>query len=129
MTGYLPNTWDETTLEDFQFADNYFKGPLPASLGNAKFLKNMHASRNQLTGSLPESFYNLGSLKELYLDENEMVGELPQTAVPFYDRLQELSIHSNGFSGRFPVEHFESMEVLSEHIDFFIYEVHFVFEF
>lgn len=44
-----------------------------------------------------------------------MTGELPQTAVPLYEGLQELSIHTNGFSGRFPVQHFEATEILSEY--------------
>ena len=115
MTGYLPDTWDEENiLEVFEVADNSFQGPLPSSLANAKLLEDFHASRNQLTGSLPASYYKLENLEELYLDGNKIVGELPQTAEPFYAKLQELSIHTNGFSGRFPVEHFESAEKLSE---------------
>lgn len=109
LTGFLPDTWDETNLiQDLEVASNNFTGPLPASLGNAKYLKDFRASHNQLTGSIPELFYNLENLEELYLDENKMVGELPQTAEPFYGGLQELSVHSNYFSGRFPVEHFET---------------------
>ena len=117
MTGYLPDTWDESNIiEDFEVAGNNFTGPLPFSLGKAKLLKDLRASRNQLTGSIPVSYYNLEDLEELYLDGNKMVGELPQTAEPFYDGLQELSIHSNSFSGRFPVEHFESTVRISEYI-------------
>jgi hypothetical protein len=48
------------------------------------------------------------------LDENNFVGELPQTPEMFYDGLQELSIHSNKFSGRFPVENFENTLRVSE---------------
>ncbi|KAL7537964.1 hypothetical protein ACHAXR_008184 [Thalassiosira sp. AJA248-18] len=119
MTGYLPDTWDGMNLiEDLEVADNYFKGPLPESLGKTKFLKDFHASGNQLTGSLPASYFGLENLEELYLDENMLDGSLPQTVEPFYNGLQEFSIHSNDFSGRFPVEHFEDtfrIKVLSLH--------------
>ena len=47
MTGHLPDTWDEAKMiEDFEVANNNFTGPLPASLGKTKFLKDFHASRN-----------------------------------------------------------------------------------
>ena len=115
LTGALPDSWDETNLiEDLEVTHNNFTGVLPPSLGKARFLKDFHASGNQLTGSIPASYYNLENLEELYLDENNLVGELPQTYEPFYDGLQELSIHSNGFTGRFPVEHFEDTFRLSE---------------
>ncbi|KAL7552231.1 hypothetical protein ACHAWF_016542 [Thalassiosira exigua] len=119
LEGTLPDTWDENNLiEDFEVAYNKFDGELPESLGNAKFLKDLRASQNQLLGSIPQSYYKLENLEELYLDENRLTGELPQTAEPFYDGLQELSIHTNGFGGRFPVEHFEGtfrIKVLSLH--------------
>jgi len=120
MTGNIPDTWDEKNLiEDFEISDNNFIGSLPANLGKAKFLKDFHASRNQLTGSIPASYFTLEYLQELYLDENNMVGGLPQTDEPFYNGLQELSIHSNSFSGHFPVKYFENTlrisEVLSLH--------------
>ena len=115
LTGTLPDTWDEANLiEDFEVEHNKFTGPLPPSLGKARFLKDLRASGNQLTGSIPANYFNLENLEELYLDENNLVGELPQTDEPFYDGLQELSIHSNGFTGRFPVEHFEDTFRLSE---------------
>lgn len=98
-----------------EVSGNSLAGTLPASLGNGKFLKDFRASRNQWTGSIPTSYYNLENLEELYLDGNMMTGELPQTAVPLYEGLQELSIHTNGFSGRFPVQHFEATEILSEY--------------
>lgn len=115
MIGPLPDTWDESNfIEDFEVAGNAFTGPLPASLGNARFLKDFHASRNLLTGQIPTTYYNLEYLEELYLDENLLGGELPQTPEPFYDGLQEFSIHSNNFEGRFPVEYFEPTLRISE---------------
>jgi len=115
LNGYLPDSWDENNLiEDLEVAGNKFNGPLPASLAKAKFLKDFRASRNQLTGSLPVEYHQFENLEELYLDQNKMVGELPQTAEPFYDGLQEFSIHSNDFEGRFPVEHFEKTFRISE---------------
>ena len=115
LTGYLPDTWDENNLiEELEVSDNNFKGPLPESLAKARFLKDFKASRNQLSGTIPVSYYKLQHLEELYLDENKMVGELPQTAEPFYDGLQEFSIHTNNFEGRFPVEYFEPTLRLSK---------------
>ena len=115
LTGALPDLWDETNLiEDLEVAHNNFSGALPHSLGNARFLKDLRASGNRLTGSIPVSYYNLENLEELYLDENDLVGELPLSVELLYDGLQELSIHSNGFTGRFPVEHFEDSFRLSE---------------
>lgn len=119
MTGPLPDTWDEDNLiEDFEVAGNDFDGPLPPSLGRAAFLKDLRASRNRITGTIPAEYHGLERLEELYLDENDMFGELPPGAEPLYDGLQEFSVHSNGFSGRFPVEHFEDtfrLKVLSLH--------------
>lgn len=109
ISGNLPDTFDESNLmEDFEVAYNKFSSTLPESLGKAKFLKDLRASGNQISGGIPVSYYNLKNLEELYLDNNRMVGELPQTYEPFYDGLQELSVHSNmGMKGRFPVENFE----------------------
>lgn len=109
ISGNLPDTFDETNLiEDFEVAYNRFSGNLPESLGKAKFLKDLRASGNQISGGIPVSYYKLKNLEELYLDNNRMVGELPQTYEPFYDGLQEISIHTNmGIKGRFPVENFE----------------------
>mmetsp|Transcript_10564 Transcript_10564/g.16057 ORF Transcript_10564/g.16057 Transcript_10564/m.16057 type:complete len:721 (-) Transcript_10564:1143-3305(-) len=109
ISGKLPDTFDESNLiEDFEVAYNKFSSTLPESLGKAKFLKDLRASGNQISGGIPVSYYKLKNLEELYLDNNRMVGELPQTYEPFYDGLQEFSIHTNmGVKGRFPVENFE----------------------
>ncbi|KAL7540796.1 hypothetical protein ACHAXR_010384, partial [Thalassiosira sp. AJA248-18] len=119
MSGHLPDAWDETNLiEDVEVSGNNFTGTLPPSLGGVKFLKDFAASRNKLTGTIPVTYYTLESLEELYLDENKLTGKLPQSAEPFYDGLQEFSIHSNSFSGHFPVEQFEGifrLKVLSLH--------------
>lgn len=117
LTGYLPDSWDEDNLiEDFEVAQNDFKGPLPATLASARFLKDFRASGNQLTGEIPLAYYKWEKLEELYLDENKFVGELPQNKEPFYDGLQELSIHNNGFAGNFPVEHFHDTFRVSKSI-------------
>ena len=113
----MPDSWDESNIiEDINVAYNNFTGPRPASLGNTPFLKDFIASQNQLTGSIPTEFYKLERLEELYLDENKLGGELPQTDEPFYDGLQEFSIHSNNFEGRFPVEHFEETLRISKYL-------------
>ena len=102
------------SIETIELDNNYFSGPLPPSLGSVSFLKNLRVSNNQLTGQIPVTYYNMESLEELYLDGNNLNGELPQTPEPFYDGLQEFSIHSNNFQGRFPVEHFEPTLRISE---------------
>ena len=79
------------------------------------FLKDLRASGNKLTGEIPESYYGLANLEGLHLDANQLVGELPQMPEPMFDGLQEFSIHTNGFSGRFPVEQFEDTLQLSEY--------------
>lgn len=108
LTGYLPTTWDDDNLiEDLEFANNQLKGNLPPSLANAKFLKDLRASNNKFTGGLPVEYYKFQYLEELYLDMNLLGGELPQTAEPFWDGLQELSLHSNDFEGIFPIQHME----------------------
>lgn len=110
ISGKLPDTFDESNLiEDFEVAYNKINGPLPESLGKAKFLKDLRASSNEISGGIPVPYYKLKNLEELYLDNNRMVGELPQTNEPFYNGLQEFSIHDNkGIKGRFPVENFEN---------------------
>jgi hypothetical protein len=120
ITGTMPDTFDESNLiEEFEVAYNQISGILPESLGNAKFLKDFHVSGNQITGEIPVSYYGLKNLEELYLDDNMIAGTLPQTYEPFYDGLQELSIHTNkGIKGRFPAENFNNtlrVKVLALH--------------
>jgi hypothetical protein len=118
LTGPIPDTWDNTNLiEKFEANDNMLEGTLPPSLGNAMWLTDLHVARNALTGQIPISYYNLDNLEGLYLEENNLGGELPSpnAAESFYNGLEELSIHTNKFMGRFPVEQFENTLRISEY--------------
>jgi Leucine-rich repeat (LRR) protein len=122
LTGPIPDTWDDTNLiEKFEANDNMLEGTLPPSLGNAMWLTDLHVARNALTGQIPLSYYNLDNLEGLYLEENNIGGELPSpnAAEKFYNGLEELSIHSNKFIGRFPVEQFENTLRISEYNIFY----------
>jgi LRR receptor-like serine/threonine-protein kinase FLS2 len=123
FTGPIPDTWDDTNLiEKFEANDNMLEGTLPPSLGNAMWLTDLHVARNALTGQIPLSYYNLDNLEGLYLEENNIGGELPSpnAAEKFYNGLEELSIHSNKFIGRFPVEQFENTLRISEY-NFYVF--------
>ncbi len=125
LTGTIPNNWNEThVISSLMVSHNNITGRLPDTLGRAPRLRKLHVSGNKLTGSIPDSYYNLSSLEELYLDGNRFDGGLPQTREPFYENMEEFSIHDNAFSGRFPAENFESSK-LSE-FNFFkpIYQFH-----
>ena len=69
------------------------------------------------SAQIPISYYNLDNLEGLYLEENNLGGELPSpnAAESFYNGLEELSIHTNKFMGRFPVEQFENTLRISEY--------------
>lgn len=52
-------------------SNNSLSGTLPAGLGNASMLMNLHLDNNRLTGTLPAEWVMLSTLKTLSLSNNK----------------------------------------------------------
>ncbi|KAG6551929.1 hypothetical protein Mapa_006546 [Marchantia paleacea] len=76
-------------------------GPIPASLGNLKYLKEMNVANNQLTGQIPQSFEDLDNLMYMNLSGNKLDGPVPRQlfALP---QIATFDISNNNFSGVVP---------------------------
>ena len=91
-------------------------GDLPPTLASVPNLKKLHLARNLLSGQIPSSYYQMQNLHEFYIDGNNIGGSLSQVDEPLYLGIREFVINNNTFEGRFPVEQFESTEILSKFI-------------
>ncbi|XP_027922932.1 receptor-like protein EIX1 [Vigna unguiculata] len=128
-----------STLEDLSISENFFKGGIPKSFGNACALHSFDMSGNNLNVELPTIISHLSgcarySLQELYLHMNKIIGTLPDFStftslkvlylsenklngeihkdIQFPHQLEELDVHSNSLKGVLSDYHFTNMSKL-----------------
>ncbi|XP_058111151.1 probable LRR receptor-like serine/threonine-protein kinase At3g47570 [Magnolia sinica] len=95
----LPNC---SSLEQFGFDNNSFKGMLPNSIANLSTrLNQLVIGFNDLYGSIPEGIGNLVGLTQLNLDHNNFTGTIP-VSIGKLHKLQILDLSGNRFSGQIP---------------------------
>lgn len=58
-------------------SNNNLSGPIPAEVGELRWLQVLDLAENNLSGSLPIELSNLGLLRWLYLNDNPLTGSLP----------------------------------------------------
>ncbi|MYB62452.1 MAG: hypothetical protein F4X69_13875 [Gemmatimonadetes bacterium] len=64
-------------VDSLVLEDNSLSGPLPAALGDLRYLKILDLSDNALSGNIPAEFGNLTSLVTLDLSNNALTGGAP----------------------------------------------------
>ncbi|QCD94731.1 LRR receptor-like serine/threonine-protein kinase FLS2 [Vigna unguiculata] len=92
-----------STLEDLSISENFFKGGIPKSFGNACALHSFDMSANNLNVELPTIISHLSgcarySLQELYLHMNKITDCWRQL-----NKLVYLDLSHNNFSGKIPM--------------------------
>lgn len=89
-------------MVSLDLSNNYFTGPLPASLGGA-VLVNLDVNSNTLTGTIPDTLLASPLLLVIALFENSLTGALP-TEIGFLFALDGLALSHNYLSGTVPSE-------------------------
>lgn len=80
---------------------NNFQGPVPAEIGNLKYLKGLNLSHNSLTGGIPSSLGNLTNLEWLDLSVNMLDGAIPKQLADLTS-LGYLNLSENRLVGEIP---------------------------
>ncbi|KAL8041535.1 hypothetical protein ABFX02_10G171300 [Erythranthe guttata] len=94
---------DEKTnrITRFDTSDANFGLPIPAAIGDLKYLENLAFHKVNATGQIPESITKLTNLKFLDLRWNSLTGPVPS----FLSKLKKLTyigLSFNSFSGTIP---------------------------
>ncbi|KAB2637017.1 LRR receptor-like serine/threonine-protein kinase [Pyrus ussuriensis x Pyrus communis] len=80
---------------------NYFKGPLPAFIGNMSALITLSIAHNSFSGPIPKELGNLTELNILAIGSNNFSGTLPLELGNLV-KLQEIWASDSLFSGKIP---------------------------
>ncbi|KAG7960898.1 hypothetical protein I3843_10G150500 [Carya illinoinensis] len=99
----------------FSLSSNKFKGSIPASICNAKYLRVLDLSNNSFSGMIPECLVGMSStLGVLNLGRNNLHGMVPDT-FPDNCGLQTLDLNGNQLVGQVPesLEHCTRLEVFN----------------
>ncbi|EOA40221.1 hypothetical protein CARUB_v10008944mg [Capsella rubella] len=97
----LPTNLGSITALYLTFANNGFTGPIPASIGDIKYLQEVLFLNNQLTGCLP---YQIGNLKQATVFDvggNQLTGPIPYS-FGCLDSMEQLNLARNKFYGTIP---------------------------
>ncbi|XP_054813363.1 putative receptor-like protein kinase At3g47110 [Prosopis cineraria] len=109
----MPDTISNASkLTILALTENNFKGVLPSTLGDLRYLKKLGIEGNSFTTSdasnsktnLITSLTNCRHLEFLFLSANPFFIKLPKSIGNFSDSLQELDIVSCGINGNIPSE-------------------------
>lgn len=93
--------WDGGVRE-INLSDNNLVGTIPTEIGNLIYLQQLYLGFNRLSGGLPESMADLHSLTSLNLSHNSLNGGVPESFAVCMDKLKEINLTGNLFSGRLP---------------------------
>ncbi|WZZ07857.1 uncharacterized protein At4g06744 [Brassica rapa] len=97
----LPSNLGSITALYLTFANNRFTGPIPASIGNIKFLQEVLFLNNSLTGCLP---YQIGKLNQATVFDvgfNQLTGLIPYS-FGCLAKMEQLNLARNKFYGTIP---------------------------
>ncbi|RXH98815.1 hypothetical protein DVH24_011140 [Malus domestica] len=90
-----------SALIELQIGHNSFSGPIPKELGNLKELSILGFGSNNFSGTLPPELGNLVKLQQIYMDSCGVSGEIPST----FAKLTSMQIFWTSdslFSGKIP---------------------------
>lgn len=99
-------TWHGITVKDNKVTEinllfNNLNGPLPASLGQLKYLKKLELSFNPISGTIPAELGNLELLEVLAINGTAISGFIPES-LGNLSNLKQLHLSSNQLSGIVP---------------------------
>jgi hypothetical protein len=101
--GYIPADWGLLNfLTRVHLEGNSITGTLPATIGRWSRLLSFSAFSNALSGSLPISIGQWTALESFQVFGNMLTGTVPESVASSWDRIQEIDISSNRFSGSIP---------------------------
>ncbi|XP_058111246.1 probable LRR receptor-like serine/threonine-protein kinase At3g47570 [Magnolia sinica] len=97
----LPN------LEGFYVSRNWFTGPIPVSLANASFIKELYLPNNDFTGGVPMNLGTLQYLNILFIGGNRLgMGKEDDlnfiNYLPNCSNLEQFGFDNNSFKGMLP---------------------------
>ncbi|CAN7105123.1 uncharacterized protein At4g06744 [Brassica rapa] len=116
----LPHNLGSITALYLTFANNRFTGPIPASIGNIKYLQEVLFLNNQLTGCLPYQIGKLNRATVFDVEYNNLTGPIPYS-FGCLDKMEQLNLARNKFFGTIPeiVCEISSLKNLSLSYNFF----------
>jgi LRR receptor-like serine/threonine-protein kinase EFR len=93
-----------TKLLTLSLYNNSLEGSIPSSLGNCRYLLDVHLCHNKLNGTIPKELIGIPSLaRVLNVSHNSLTGPLP-AEVGNLNLLQALDVSYNKFSKEIPAE-------------------------
>ncbi|TXG64253.1 hypothetical protein EZV62_011247 [Acer yangbiense] len=101
FTQELPQNLGSTTALYITFANNKFTGPIPKSIGEAKYLLEILFLNNKLSGCLPYEIGNLRNLTVFDASSNWLTGPIPHS-FGCLASMQFLNLTGNQFYGTVP---------------------------
>ncbi|KAK9907104.1 hypothetical protein M0R45_002416 [Rubus argutus] len=103
VVGIIPEElWTLSFLFNLNLGQNYFTGPLSASIGNLTSMQYLSLGINALSGELPNELGKLTDLVAISIGTNYFSGPLP-SELGNLSKLQQLYIDSSGVSGEIPL--------------------------
>ncbi|XP_010487869.1 PREDICTED: uncharacterized protein At4g06744-like [Camelina sativa] len=97
----LPENLGSITALYLTFANNRFRGPIPASIGDIKSLQEVLFLNNKLTGCLPYQIGNLNRATVFDVESNELTGPIPYS-FGCLNKMEQLNLARNKFYGTIP---------------------------
>ncbi|XP_044473187.1 receptor-like protein 7 [Mangifera indica] len=101
LTGFLPQSNWSSHLRHLELSHTSFKGEIPDSIGNLKFLERINFEVCYFTGTIPASIGNLTQLIALVLRYTALTGQLP-SSISKLEHLRDLYVSQNSLAGQIP---------------------------
>ncbi|TYG78052.1 hypothetical protein ES288_D02G026300v1 [Gossypium darwinii] len=99
LMGQLPEFPANNALQSLSLSYTNFRGELPQSIGNLKFLTDLHLSGCNFFGPIPSSIANLSHLVNLDLGYNYFSGLIPSFHRFGVPNLENLNLETNKLFG------------------------------
>ncbi|KAK3404327.1 hypothetical protein EUGRSUZ_K00636, partial [Eucalyptus grandis] len=111
-----------TDLTMLDLSDNQLQGKLPRSLANCKMLEFINFANNHIVDTFPSWLGSLSKLHVLILRANKLHGviERPKSSPTFF-KLRILDLSNNAFTGKLPIEFFQSWNAMKSKTGKFTY--------
>jgi len=115
FTGIISSSLSKlTSLQALHLSNNLFIGHIPDIFHTMIHLEEIELDNNILSGTIPISFNKLSSLDRLFIQNNYLSGNLLTAFNGTYQqRLSNIQLSNNQFTGKLPEELFISTSLVS----------------